>query len=209
VAETDNEGLNIEDPDHLPWLETADDYEYDNSPSIFKIILWLLLVAMVLAFIAASYYWYQNRSDGGTSQGNGDLIAAQEGDYKVSPKDEQGKDFEGEGDASFAASAGQKVTGKIGEGDKTAPVKTDGPLAAGTVAVQLGAFSDTSSAAAAWSNLSKRFGFLSDGKRKIVEGNIDGGRKIYRLQAIADNAAQANDICSKLKATGQNCLVVK
>ncbi len=209
MAETENEGLGLEDSEHLPWLETADDYEYDNSPSIFKIILWVILAFMLLAFIVASYFWYQNRSDDGDAQGNGSLITAQEGDYKVAPEDRQGKEFEGEGDASFAASEGQKVSSTIGKEDKSEEIKTDGPIASGKAAIQLGAFSDTGSAASAWTNLSKRFGFLSDGQRKIVEGTVDGGRKIYRLQAIANDSAQANDICTKLKAAGENCLVVK
>lgn len=201
--------MDLDNPDHLPWLETADDYEYDNSPSVFKIILFIILALLAIAAVAASYYWYQNRSEGSSSAGNGDLIAAQEGDYKVAPEDRQGKDFEGEGDASFAATEGQKRPGKIGDPVTTEPVKTDAPIAAGTAAVQLGAFSDTASASAAWTNLSKRFGFLADGQRKIAEGTVDGGRKIYRLQAVAADAAQANDFCAKLKAAGENCLVVK
>lgn len=209
MAETENEGLGLEDSEHLPWLETADDYEYDNSPSIFKIILWVILAFMLLAFIVASYFWYQNRSEGSNAQGNGSLITAQEGDYKVAPEDRQGKEFEGEGDASFAASEGQKVSSTIGKEDKSNEIKTDSPIASGKAAIQLGAYSDTGSAVNAWTNLSKRFGFLSDGQRKIVEGTVDGGRKIYRLQAIAANSAQANDICAKLKAAGENCLVVK
>ncbi len=209
MADTDSEGLGLEDPDHLPWLETADDYEYDDSPSIFKIILFILLGLSILAAAFGVYYWYQNKSDNGGVRGNGDVIAAQEGNYKVAPEDEQGKDFEGEGDASFATSEGQKVNGKIGSEAKVDSVKTDSPLAAGTAAVQLGAYSDTESAAAGWTSLSRRFGFLKDDMRKIVEGKIDNGATIYRLQAVASNAAQANDICSKLKAAGENCLVVK
>ena len=209
LANTDTDGMDIDDPDHLPWLETADDYEYDNSPSIFKIILFIFIALLAVAAVAASYYWYQNRSEGDVKSGNGDLIVAQEGDYKVAPEDPQGKDFEGEGDASFAVTEGQKQSAVIGKEETSAPIKTDGPVAAGTAAVQLGAFSDTDSAANAWSNLSKRFGFLSDSQRKIVEGTVDGGRKIYRLQAIASNAAQASDFCAKLKAAGENCLVVK
>ncbi len=209
MAEAENEGLGLEDSEHLPWLETADDYEYDNSPSIFKIILWVILAFMLLAFIVAAYFWYQNRSSDSNVQGNGSLITAQEGDYKVAPEDRQGKEFEGEGDASFAASEGQKVSSTIGKEDKSDEIRADSPIVSGKAVIQLGAFSDTGSAASAWTNLSKRFGFLSDGQRKIVEGTVDGGRKIYRLQAIATNGAQANDICAKLKAAGENCLVVK
>ncbi len=209
LADTDIDGMDIDDPDHLPWLETADDYEYDNSPSIFKIILFIFIALLAIAAIAASYYWYKNRSEEGVKSGNGDLIVAQEGDYKVPPEDRQGKEFEGEGDASFAVTEGQKQSSTIGTGETNAPVKTDGPVAAGSAAIQLGAFSDTGSAANAWSNLSKRFGFLSDGQRKIVEGTADGGRKIYRLQAVTSNKAQANDFCAKLKAAGENCLIVK
>lgn len=209
MAETQNEGLGLEDPDHLPWLETADDYEYDDSPSVLKIIIYIILVLALIGLAIAGYFYVQGKNNDGPTQGNGELITAQEGNYKVAPEDTQGKDFEGEGDASFAATEGQKVSATIGKEVQAEPVKSDGPIAAGTAAIQLGAFSDTASAATAWTNLSKRFGFLAEGKRKIVEGSVDGGRKIYRLQAIADDAAQANDICGKLKAAGENCLVVK
>ncbi len=209
MAEIENEGSSIEDSDHLPWLETADDYEYDNSPSIYRIILYIIMVLLLISSIVAAYFWYKNQSEDSNSQGNGGLITAQKGDYKIAPEDRLGKEFEGEGDASFAASEGQKLSSTIGEEDTSNEIKTDNKIVSGTAIIQLGAFSDTGSAANAWSNLVKRFGFLSDDQRKIIEGTVDGGRKIYRLQAIANDKAQANDICSKLKAAGENCLVVK
>ena len=209
MAEIENEGLGLEDSDQLPWLETADDYEYDNSPSIYRVLLYIIMVFLLIASIVAAYFWYKNRSNDSNTQGDGELITAQEGDYKVAPEDRLGKEFEGEGDASFAASEGQKLSSTIGEEETNEEIKADGPIGSDLSAIQLGAFSDVASATNAWTNLVKRFGFLSDDQRKILEGTVDGGRKIYRLQAITNDKKQANDICSKLKAAGENCLVLK
>jgi cell division protein FtsN len=77
------------------------------------------------------------------------------------------------------------------------------------VMVQLGAFGDSAKADTAWAGLSKRFGFLSGVNRKIAEASGEGGRKIFRLQAVTANAAAAQQLCAKLKAAGENCLIVK
>ena len=75
--------------------------------------------------------------------------------------------------------------------------------------VQLGAFGDAAKANAAWAAMNKRFGFLSGLKYKVAEGAGEGGRKVYRLQAAAGDAAAGQQLCAKLKAAGENCLVVK
>ena len=75
--------------------------------------------------------------------------------------------------------------------------------------VQLGAFGDSAKADQAWAGLGKRFGFLSGTNRKIAEATGEGGRKIFRLQAVTANAAAAQQLCAKLKAAGENCLIVK
>ena len=73
----------------------------------------------------------------------------------------------------------------------------------------MGAFSDAASANTAWTALSKRFGFLSGVKKRVAEGSGEGGRKVYRLQAITSNASAAQQLCAKLKAAGEGCLIVK
>jgi SPOR domain len=73
-------------------------------------LLALVLTGLVLiAAVLGGLWWWQ----GGGARGQGELIAAQAGPYKVAPTDDGAKDFEGEGDASFAASEGLETTGRV------------------------------------------------------------------------------------------------
>ena len=90
------------DEDRLPWLETVDD-DYRNGPSILRIVLLAALGLMVIAAAVFAYYRYQETRGG---DGNGELIAAQEGDYKVKPDDPGGLKVQGEGETAIATSDG-------------------------------------------------------------------------------------------------------
>jgi cell division protein FtsN len=170
--------------------------------------------------IVGGIYWLQRNQTGGKT-GTGELIAAQEGDYKVKPDEAGGKTFEGEGDSAFAASEGKKTDATIAvpakgeDGNVTANTvatsapAANGPAPAGAVMVQLGAFGDAAKADAAWAAFGKRFGFLAGVNRKVADASGEGGRKIYRLQAVTANAAAAQQLCAKLKAAGENCLIIK
>ena len=213
MSDTVNDGLGLDDPDRLPWLETADGYEYDQGASPLKVAGLVLGGLALLAAIVGGIYWLQRNQTGG-AQGNGELIAAQEGNYKVAPDDREGKTFEGEGDSAFAASEGKKTGATIAspaktDGAKAATPVASGPTPAGAVMVQLGAFGDAAKADQAWAAFGKRFGFLSGTNRKIAEATGEGGRKIFRLQAVTADAAAAQQLCAKLKAAGENCLIVK
>lgn len=219
---TNNNGLNLNDPDRLPWLETADGYEYDDRASPLRIAVMLLAGLVLLAAIIGAIYWLQCNQIGGAN-GNGQLIAAPAGDYKVKPQDAGGKRFEGEGDSAFAASEGTKTGATLVPAAKiaaaappaamaSAPVAapaTNAAPSASTVMVQLGAFGDSAKADAAWAALNKRFGFLAGMNRKIAETNVEGGRKVFRLQAVTANSYEALQLCAKLKVAGENCLIVR
>lgn len=217
-----DEALGLEDQDRLPWLETADGYDYEEGASPLKVAGMVLGGLILLAAIVGGIYWAQHKQSSAKT-GNGELIAAQEGDYKVKPEDAGGKTFEGEGDSAFAASEGTKTGATIASAAKpaaagpaapaTAPVATkpapNAAAPAGAVMVQLGAFGDSAKAEAAWAAFGKRFGFLSGTNRRIAEANVEGGRKVFRLQAVTANAAAAQQLCAKLKAAGENCLIVR
>jgi cell division protein FtsN len=220
MTDTEREGgLGLDDPDRLPWLETADGYEYEESASPLKVLGLVLGGLALLAAIVGGIYWLQRNQAGG--QGNGELIAAQEGNYKVAPSagESKGKTFEGEGDAAFAASEGKKVDAKLDPAKAKAAAAAPagagaaaakaGPVPAGAAFVQLGAFSDAAKAEQAWTALGKRFGAISGTNKRVVEGAGEGGRKVFRLQAISANAAAAQQLCAKLKAAGESCLIVK
>ena len=219
---TNKYGLNLDDPDRLPWLETADGHEYDDTAFPFKLAFMLLAGLVLLAAIIGAIYWLQRNQIGGAN-GNGQLIAAPAGAYKVKPQDAGGKRFEGEGDSAFAASEGTKTGATLVPAAKvaaaappaamaSAPVAAPAPSAAApasTVMVQLGAFGDSAKADAAWAALNKRFGFLAGMNRKIAETNVEGGRKVFRLQAVTANSSEAQQLCAKLKVAGENCLIVR
>ena len=92
----------VRDEDRLPWLETVDE-DYDEGPSVFRVVLMVLLGLAIIAAAIFGFYWYKQHQ---RADGNGALIAAQEGDYKVKPDDPGGLKVEGEGDASVATSGG-------------------------------------------------------------------------------------------------------
>ena len=219
---TNKYGLNLDDPDRLPWLETADGSAYDDSASPLRIAVMFLTGLVLLAAIVGGVYWLQRNQIGGAN-GNGQLIAAPAGAYKVKPQDAGGKRFEGEGDSAFAASEGTKTGATLVPAAKTVPTAPPAALAsapvaapaniaaapASTVMVQLGAFGDSAKADAAWAALNKRFGFLAGMNRKIAETNVEGGRKVFRLQAVTANSSEAQQLCAKLKVAGENCLIVR
>jgi hypothetical protein len=219
MTDNNRDAIGLDDPDRLPWLETADGYEYEESGSPLKVAGLVLGGLALLAAIVGGIYWFQRNQSGG--QGNGELIAAAEGDYKVAPTEGGGKKFEGEGDTAFAASEGKKSDAKIdparakaaaaaaNSSAPAAPAAASGPVPAGSAFVQLGAYSNTATAEEAWTALSKRFGAISGANKRIAEGSGEGGRKVYRLQAVTANAAAAQQLCAKLKAAGENCLIAK
>ncbi|MEP5117793.1 MAG: SPOR domain-containing protein, partial [Marinomonas sp.] len=150
---------------------------------------------------------------GGGLDGNGELIAAQEGDYKVRPDDPQAKQFEGEGDASFAASEGEETPAQLGNPEQAeAPIRKSDAApaadAAGSVLIQLGAFSSAGLADSSWSGYARRFESIGSLPKKILPGSVDGGT-IYRLNAVAPSREAAQQICNNLKAAGESCLVVR
>lgn len=193
------------DDDRLPWLETVDD-DYAEGPSIWRIILLVLLGLAVIAAAIFGYYWYQQNQG---LQGNGALINAQEGDYKVRPDNPGGLRVEGAGDTQFAASEGAVTNAQVNtaavpeEPVKAAPA----PAASGGGAiVQLGSFPSEAAANGAWAQLSGRFSYLAPLGKSIEPAEVKGGT-VYRLRVNAGSAGQAGELCAKLKVAGEGCFV--
>lgn len=97
------------DDDRLPWLETVED-DYREGPSFGRLLLLVVLLLAVLGAGAFGYYWYQKQK---SLSGNGELIAAPEGDYKVKPDEPGGMKVDGEGDTVFATSQGDSGNSSI------------------------------------------------------------------------------------------------
>ncbi|MEP3226982.1 MAG: SPOR domain-containing protein [Parasphingorhabdus sp.] len=210
MSDVNSDSLDLDDENRLPWLESAEDYEGEDEYSPIRVAIFLAVGIALLAAIVGGIYWMQKRDSGGLS-GDGTLIAAQEGDYKVRPDDPQAKQFEGEGDASFAASEGQGTPGKLGTAPPVeSPIKkttSAAPSAPGSAMIQLGAFSTAGQADNAWSGFSRRFSDIGALPKKIVQGSVEGGT-IFRLNAVAPNVSAAQNVCNNLKAAGESCIVV-
>lgn len=99
---TSSSDLDVRDEDRLPWLETVDE-EYGEGPPVLRIILLVVLALAIVAAAILGYTWYQKNKG---ADGNGALIAAQVGDYKVKPNDPGGLKVEGEGETAIATSEG-------------------------------------------------------------------------------------------------------
>jgi hypothetical protein len=101
------------DEDRLPWLETAEE-DYPQDHSVARFMLLAVLALAVIGTAALGYFWYQRTQN--PINGNGELIKAPVGDYKVKPDDPGGMKAEGEGDTVFATSQGAESNSSINVG---------------------------------------------------------------------------------------------
>ncbi|MCV2881209.1 SPOR domain-containing protein [Actibacterium sp. XHP0104] len=92
----------------------------------------------------------------------------------------------------------------------TAPVELDTTaLAPGTNLVQLGAFDTPDVARAEWQRLSTRFSSLMQGKQRVVQSAVSGGRTFYRLRAVGfADISDARRFCAVLTAENTDCIPV-
>ena len=102
--------LELNEDEHLPWLEAAGPVDDDPAVSGSRLALLVLAGLLLTAGIVGLMWWIQN---GGGRGGVGSIIAAPSDPYKVQPQNPDAKVFEGEGDSSFAASEGKSPTGRI------------------------------------------------------------------------------------------------
>jgi hypothetical protein len=209
-----------DDDDRLPWLESVEEDDARDGPSPLKLVAAVLIGLVAIGLVVGGIFWMGDRE---TSTGAPEVIAAPQGDYKVKPDNPGGMTVEGEGDAAFAASAGEEPQGKLNVGAvPEAPVAkaptAKEPLpaptkqgaapaltpAAGGPTIQLGAFSSQSAANDAWKALSGRFKYLAPLSHSVVPVAVNG-RTLYRLRATGPEAA---NVCARLQVAGENCVPV-
>lgn len=224
-APAEAQPLPLGEEERLPWLESADDVDYDDDDGAGgRMAGFIILGVLSLAVLIGGLYWFTHRGSA-MQGGDGSLIEASKEPYKVAPENPGGKTFEGTGDSSFKVSEGEKPQAKVADAaaaskaapaaptstpaTETAPAKASAPAPGGDsggVGVQVAAYSSRSAAEAGWSKLSSQYDALKGVNHRIVEGKADIGT-VYRLQAVAGDTGAANALCGKLKAAGLACQV--
>lgn len=111
MTDVDRDSLDLRDEDRLPWLEAVDEDDGEGAISPLRLVAYVLAGLAALALVIGGIYWFQNREV--AAEGDGELIAAPDGDYKVRPDEPGGMEVEGKGDAAFAASDGASPSGTI------------------------------------------------------------------------------------------------
>ncbi len=229
------EKFDLADEDRLPWLEAADDYEDGDAVSPSRLLLLVVGGLLLIAAVIGGLWWVQN----GGARGDAELIAAQAGDYKVSPESDDAKVFEGEGDASFAATEGAEPAGRVDpsrlpeEPAVTAQAKAAKAAKEQAVAKDAKAAptdkaaAPTATPAASGTGMIQLGAFSSEASankawsslskrfsfladlNRSVSSTALDGGTVYRLRAAAGSAANATSLCGKLRVAGENCVVVR
>ena len=212
------EQLALADADErLPWLESDDDYE-QPGPDTGRIVAFAAVGLLAVVLLVGLVWWFTRESVDRAVVADGSTIEAPDEPYKVRPTDPGGRVVEGTGETSFKVAEGGDVEGRIaGSGtvpapaiDRVQPAVGDDepavPASTGGVGVQVGAYSTKAAAEAGWSQLSGRIAPLQGRSHRVVQGTADSGT-IYRLQAVAGSAAEADTLCRNIKAAGGDCQV--
>ena len=105
--------LDFEDEDRLPWLEPAVEEGEDDRISPMRLLGLILLGLVLFGAVVAGVWWAQNRNGSGGGLDEGQIIPAPIENYKIAANEADAKKFDGEGDASFAASEGVLRDGTI------------------------------------------------------------------------------------------------
>jgi len=211
-----------DDDSSLPWLETADDDE-DEESDAGRIIGFVLAGLIALAAIVGGIWWVTRQAGENELVADGSTIPAPATPFKEAPGNPGGKTFDGTGDSAFAVSVGASRQAQLGDNEGAPAPKptvagnpgspealssgvaaTEAPAPVG-VGVQVGAYSTREKAEEGWTRLSSN-ALLSGLSHRVSEGQADIGT-VYRLQAVTGDIRAAQDLCSRLKAAGIACQV--
>lgn len=210
----------VGDDEPLPWLESSDYGDEDEGVDTGRIVGFVLIAALALLALFGAIWFFSNRESDAGLIADGSTIEAPEGPVKERPDDPGGRDFAGTGDVAPAVGEGQTREGRIADkivpkpsisiaptgSDTVADGKAEPAAIASGIAVQVGAYSNKADAEVGWNALNRQTDALQGYKYRIVEGQADIGT-VYRLQAVAGDAAGARSLCEKLRADGLACQV--
>lgn len=228
----------LSDEDRLPWLEPVDAVDEPKRGGGLGWLRPLLALLLLVGLAGAVAWWWQNREvePSGTGEliaapeGPYKVKAPEEGGMKIEGQGEvafetsEGGQVQGaldldavpEAPVERAPAPAATPTPKAGASASVAeggqvvakappePVVAEGPSGA---TIQLGAFPTGESARKTWDQMAKRFAYLGERSPAIIKAEVNG-RTFHRLRMTAGSAAQAKDICARLRVAGENCLVV-
>jgi hypothetical protein len=205
--------LALDEDERLPWLESADDDDEDTGAvDTARLVRFALFGVVLLAGIIGALWFVNHRGPAGPEVADGSVIKAPAEPYKQVLANQGGKTYAGTGDSAFAVSEGRTTPAKLGGAAEpvAAPTAVAGQSggdagAIGGVGVQVGAYTSQAAAEAGWTRLSANEA-LKGVKHRVLQGTADIGT-VYRLQAVAPDAAAANALCATLKASGVACQV--
>ncbi|MGZ8336176.1 MAG: SPOR domain-containing protein [Allosphingosinicella sp.] len=220
------------DEDRLPWLEAVEEDEERGGPSVAKLIGAIVIGLVAIGIIVGGLFWLGNRSREG---GDGDVIAAPEGDYKVRPDQPGGMNVAGEGDTAYAASEGAEPKGRLNTetvpqtpvarppaqpvpapatkapAQPRPPVARPAPAPAAPAAPAARGSTIQLGAFSSQASANRAWTALSGRFRYLAPlGHSivpvqSGGRTLYRLRASGSDAA---GVCRRLQIAGEACNVV-
>src|SRR3954469_10510054 len=111
---TDVRAEDMDESDRLPWLEAVEEDDGGDGPSALKLIVAVLIGLAAIGGIVGGLFWLGNRSAStGPAPSEVATLKAPEGPYKVRPDNPGGMKVQGQGDTSYAASAGAEPKGQI------------------------------------------------------------------------------------------------
>ena len=213
--------------ERLPWLESDDDEDESAGVDTGRMVAFAVLGLMALVILLGALWWFTHARRAEPETADGGIIEAPAGPYKSKPANPGGLAVAGTGDTSFEVAAGKQVEGRIAETPaptpsaapspapsiardqkpvpKSRPSAAASPVASG-IGVQVGAYSTHAAAEAGWTQLSSRLEPLKGRNHRIVEGTADSGT-VFRLQAVAGTASEADSLCRSIKGAGGDCQV--
>lgn len=203
-AAVETEELELADDERLPWLESAD-YEEEQGVDAGRILGFAILGLIVIGLVLGGVWYFGNRTADPDLVADGSTIEAPEGPYKTRPEDPGGRIAEGTGDVAPIVGEGRSPEARLAQPETPTPSVAAARSADG-VGVQVGAFSTRETAERGWATLTRQTEVLSGVEHRVVEGQADIG-KVFRLQAVAEDAAAAKALCTALEADGVACQV--
>ncbi len=130
-----------DDSERLPWLETVE--EAYEEPRQGRVFVYVFAALLVLGVAGGLYTWLRHQA---ARDGDGALIAAPAGPYKVRPDQPGGMRVDGEGDIVFRTSQGGPSEAGINvgalpeapvEGQKPQKNPANGPKASSSATIAL------------------------------------------------------------------------